>query len=156
MLSPHPRCRARSRSRSALVVLLAAAASGAGVPAQASLVRDLNPTVATVLSSSPTGYANPLLPAQHHENGPGGTFVSSFVRLGNAWYFAARTVAHGMELWRTDGTTAGTALVKDVRPGPQDGNPVLLANCNGRLFFGADDGVHGPEPWTSDGTTAGT
>ena len=40
--------------------------------------------------------------------GPGGQFVGEFVRCGSHHYFVATTVAHGTELWRTDGTAAGT------------------------------------------------
>jgi ELWxxDGT repeat protein len=38
-----------------------------------------------------------------------------------ALYFQAGDGTHGRELWRTDGTTAGTALVKDINPGAGDG-----------------------------------
>ena len=32
-------------------------------------------------------------------------------------YFTAETPVEGRELWRTDGTTAGTTFVKDIVPG---------------------------------------
>jgi ELWxxDGT repeat protein len=35
--------------------------------------------------------------------------------------FRARTEATGTELWVTDGTPAGTSLLKDILPGPGDG-----------------------------------
>ena len=64
---------------------------------------------------------------------------------------------HGEELWRSDGTTAGTALVKDIYPGTgNSSNPSELTNAGGFLFFAADDGTTGNELWRSDGTTAGT
>jgi ELWxxDGT repeat protein len=56
----------------------------------------------------------------------------------------------------SDGTTAGTVLVKDIRPGAYDGYPYHLAGVGGTLFFTARDGIHGRELWTSDGTRAGT
>ncbi len=71
-------------------------------------------------------------------------------------YFAADDGIHGMELWRTDGTLAGTHLAVDVRPGPEGSNPGELTDFNGRLFFRADDGQRGPSLWKSDGTAAGT
>jgi ELWxxDGT repeat protein len=38
------------------------------------------------------------------------------VRVGDTLYFAADDGSHGTELWRTDGTRAGTWLVKDINP----------------------------------------
>jgi ELWxxDGT repeat protein len=54
---------------------------------------------------------------------------------------------HGIELWATDGTRAGTKLVRDINPGRQSSSPLSLAAAGGRLFFGAWDGVHGVELW---------
>lgn len=62
----------------------------------------------------------------------------------------------GAELWKSDGTQAGTVLVKDIRPGPGGSNPEGLVNVNGVLFFRANDGVNGYELWKSDGTKTGT
>ncbi len=62
----------------------------------------------------------------------------------------------GIELWKSDGTAAGTVLVKDIRPGIFNSNPLSLTNVNGTLFFAANDGVTGFELWKSDGTAAGT
>jgi ELWxxDGT repeat protein len=62
----------------------------------------------------------------------------------------------GTELWRSDGTVAGTFLVRDIRPGSASSNPNNLLNVGGTLFFSADDGTSGTELWTSDGTEAGT
>ena len=61
----------------------------------------------------------------------------------------------GGELWKSDGTEAGTVMVKDINPNG-DANPRELVNINGILYFDADDGVHGRELWRSDGTEAGT
>ncbi|MCY2988109.1 MAG: hypothetical protein NTY19_09640, partial [Planctomycetota bacterium] len=62
---------------------------------------------------------------------------------------------HGYEVWKSDGTSAGTALVKDINVGTGS-YPRNLTNVNGTLFFQATDGSHGYEVWKSDGTTAGT
>ena len=61
-----------------------------------------------------------------------------------------------MELWKTDGTPPGTALVRDMVPGPDSSDPEGLTAAGGRLFFSARDGLHGRELWTSDGTARGT
>jgi ELWxxDGT repeat protein len=71
-------------------------------------------------------------------------------------FFVADDLTNGAELWKSDGTPAGTVLVKDIVPGSVGSNPRLLTNVHGTLFFSADDGVHGPELWKSDGTGAGT
>jgi len=63
---------------------------------------------------------------------------------------------YGQELWFTDGTAAGTRMVKDILPGSAHSYPRGLTVVSGRLYFTADDGVHGAELWTSDGTAAGT
>lgn len=76
--------------------------------------------------------------------------------LGNRLFFRAGNPADGVELWRTDGTSAGTAMVRDAYPGPGSGNPRDLVAAGGRLWFTALDPVHGRELWTSDGTRKGT
>jgi len=62
----------------------------------------------------------------------------------------------GYELWKSDGTVAGTRLVRDIRPGPESTPISSMTDVNGRLYFVADDGIHGYELWTSDGTLGGT
>ena len=43
-----------------------------------------------------------------------------FVQLGDVAYFTAETPAAGRELWRSDGTAAGTFMVKDINAGAGD------------------------------------
>jgi ELWxxDGT repeat protein len=76
--------------------------------------------------------------------------------LGGHLYFAADDGAHGVELWRTDGTAAGTVLVRDIGLGPIAGNPRELVVAKGKLYFTADDLLTGSELWVSDGSASGT
>ena len=91
-----------------------------------------------------------------------------YLTVGNGiLYFSADDGGEaGRELWRSDGTTAGTALVKDIYPGmsldpntgydtPNASNPAGLTSVNGLLFFSARADT-GTELWQSDGTAAGT
>ena len=60
------------------------------------------------------------------------------------------------ELWVTDGTPAGTRIVRDINPGRAASGPDELTAAGGRLYFAAAEETHGRELWTSDGTAAGT
>ena len=79
-----------------------------------------------------------------------------FVALGDRVFFAAADARHGLELWGTDGTPTGTALVRDIARGPVNGYPQGLIAWRGRLWLAARDRTTGMELWTSDGTAAGT
>jgi ELWxxDGT repeat protein len=89
------------------------------------------------------------------------TTTYGLTAVGNTAYFAADDGVHGPELWRSDGTKAGTRLVKDINPGsagsgPPKLGPTELTNVGGTLFFSAHDSTHGLELWKSDGTRVGT
>lgn len=73
-----------------------------------------------------------------------------------ALYFTASVPGYGRELWKTDGTKGGTALVKDINPGLSDSNPANFQVVNGLLFFTAKDSSFDIGLWRSDGTTDGT
>src|SRR5262249_49900555 len=80
---------------------------------------------------------------------------------GILYFIGPSTTGSGRELWRSDGTTAGTYIVRDSNPGTGHGiisNSALIA-YNGAVYFdGADsgDGFSGGTLWRSDGTSAGT
>jgi ELWxxDGT repeat protein len=71
-------------------------------------------------------------------------------------FFAANDGVHGSQLWESNGSPAGTAMVTDINPGTVGFSPSSLTNVSGTLFFVADDGVHGKELWRSNGLAAGT
>lgn len=107
-----------------------------GTTAGTSLVKDIYPGFIGALSDPPDSH--PLTVA------------------GGRIYFMAMTATSGRELWTSDGTDAGTQLVKDIRPGGASSDPRGIANLGGTLLFMANDGTHGQELWSSDGSDAGT
>jgi len=77
--------------------------------------------------------------------------------LGGRLVFFANDGVHGREPWTSDGTEAGTRLVKDVFPGAFDSSYGYGATAVGSvLLFPAHDSPNGWELWRSDGTEAGT
>ncbi|MEJ7586837.1 MAG: T9SS type A sorting domain-containing protein [Ferruginibacter sp.] len=73
--------------------------------------------------------------------------------------FAARTPASGIELFRSDGTNAGTVLLKDINTGSagaDSSNPRLFYQFNNTVLFLATDANNGEEVWRTDGTSGGT
>lgn len=63
----------------------------------------------------------------------------------NKLYFTADDGINGIELWRTDGTTAGTEMIEDINPA---GNSEVdfLTVLGSRLIFVANDPLNGYEP----------
>jgi ELWxxDGT repeat protein len=118
----------------AFLGLLLAALPALG-QAPAFLVRDINPS-----------HPAPIVNATGAESEGVGSF----------FYFVSNDGTHGSEIWRTDGTPAGTFLLKDICPGACSPFPRVLTGSNGLLFFFADDPEKGPGLWKSDGTPEGT
>ena len=98
------------------------------------LVKDITPT-------SPT-------------TGSGG--FGAMAEFNGRLFFPADDGVAGNELWSSDGSTAGTKLVKDVAPGDGDGVPggsasYLAGAALGSAFiFAGDDGVTGLEVYKRD------
>ncbi|HAS42144.1 MAG TPA: hypothetical protein DCS93_16830, partial [Microscillaceae bacterium] len=99
---------------------------------------------------------------------PGAGNGQNLVNVNGTLYFSGQDPFGRQELFKSDGTTGGTVLVKDINVNPISGNtrpsdPQNLTNINGTLFFTADDqgeGSNSPsvnrELWISNGTNAGT
>jgi len=83
-------------------------------------------------------------------------FPSEAVNAGGYIYYAYSNIPSNGELWKSDGTAAGTVMVKEIRPGSFGSFPANMFNINGIVYFTADDGTNGNELWKSDGTAAGT
>ncbi len=71
-------------------------------------------------------------------------------------YFMAYTAESGNEFWKSDGTSKGTVLIKDINPGKAGSLFSSFYQMNKVLYFGANDSIHGYEFWKSDGTSDGT
>ncbi|MCX7548794.1 T9SS type A sorting domain-containing protein [Xanthomarina sp. F1114] len=89
----------------------------------------------------------------------GFTLVNRVTKVNDIWFFVANIDSQNKEeLWKSDGTEAGTVLVKKFRPNSYDYayTKNLIAASNGTdLYFTANDGT-GMALWKSDGTTNGT
>ncbi|QSQ25865.1 HYR domain-containing protein [Pyxidicoccus parkwayensis] len=108
-----------------------------GTPGSAHLLKDINPGPESAFSLEDSDYSSAVVDGD--------------------FYFPVNDGVHGVELWTSNGTEAGTHLVKDIRPGPGSSRPSFLFDMgHGALLFRADDGVLGWEPWTSHGTAEDT
>lgn len=74
-----------------------------------------------------------------------------FMRHGNQAYFSAQMDDDTVGLWKTDGTSQGTELIKEGLA--IDSNYV---EYQGNVFFGGIDASHYSQIWKSDGTFEGT
>ncbi len=94
--------------------------------------------------------------------GPDGSNPEPLASIGSTLLLAADDGTHGLELWKTDLSEAGTVLVKDIHAGEENSlrtnsfSPPAAAELGGFVYFVADDGIHGWELWRSDGTEEGT
>ena len=87
--------------------------------------------------------------------GLGAGTANSVAVMGGLAFFCSIDADHGAELWRTDGTPAGTTMVADLAPGSASSSPASLTRLGDQLvFFARRGGVI--ELWRSDGTQAGT
>jgi ELWxxDGT repeat protein len=104
------------------------------------MVKDINPT-----STTPGAELNGGFPE-----------YQNFAFLNGKLFFRGNDNVNGKELWSTDGTTAGTSMVKNAVQGSAGLNIFQMAVLNGKIFFNASNTNDGSEMWISDGTAAGT
>ncbi len=83
--------------------------------------------------------------------------VAGNKQVGYKVYFTAQDAEHGEELWVSDGTVAGTRMVKDIFPGSTSSGVSWMQRFNDKVVFQAQSDTEiGTELWISDGTEAGT
>jgi ELWxxDGT repeat protein len=155
-----------------------------GTPAGTLLLEDINPGAASS-TPEPAGavlngylYFSAIRPAEGRElwktngteagtdilkdivPGPGTSNSTGFydmISTGTYLLFQAVDVNLGLELWKSDGTGAGTALLKDINPGPDSSDPKSFTTLNNNtILFTAFTGINGRETWKTDGSEAGT
>lgn len=117
-------------------ILALLAMSGALLSGQSlNLIKDINPGV--------------------EDGNPGG-----ILSYNGQLIFQADTEEAGVELWISDGTEAGTRLLRDINTDEDffngNSNPDQFIPFEGRVFFAAQTAAEGRELWVSDGTAAGT
>ena len=105
-----------------------------GLIAQASLIKDINTGVNSAFAYD----------------------VDDFVGFGNDVYFVAKDNSTGYELWKSNGTSQGTVLLKDINAGELSSTPRHLTVMGNKLFFTASTAAEGRELWVTDGTELGT
>ncbi len=109
-----------------------------GTPQGTSLLMNINPGTADFLTWN-DGFTN-------------------FHSDGQRAYFFANDGIHGAELWTSDGTPAGTMMVKDINPGLGKSMKSLtgFVTANGFTYFIANTPTTGTELYKTDGTDTGT
>jgi ELWxxDGT repeat protein len=85
------------------------------------------------------------------------------VTIGTTSYFFADDGTTGRELWKSDGTAAGTAFVKELTPGPAGTEVVQMLRAGDRAIILTQVKHHPTDEfatdfaiWSSDGTAGGT
>lgn len=77
-----------------------------------------------------------------------------FYSTGRKVYFGATDGVNGVELWQSDGTTAGTTMVKDLFPGTASSQQLsFVGNLGDTVLF---SNHAASSLWRTDGTAAGT
>ena len=113
----------------ALRLLLLAALAPLSAAAQGTLVKDINPPFGA--GSSPS-------------------YPQRFKALREKVIFAAIRQDVAQEIWASDGTEAGTILLKDINPSG-DSQPHELTLFRDRILFPARDADHW-QLWSTNGT----
>lgn len=80
-------------------------------------------------------------------NGIGGGQHGKFTKVGNSVYFITRNFNYNIEIWKTDGTSAGTLKLTEL---PSNTFPEKLFSFNNDLFFSVSSSQIFPQLWKLD------
>lgn len=87
----------------------------------------------------------------------GNGFLHGMTAFGDRVMFPANDSQHGTEMWISDGTAAGTRMLRDIAPGPlHSASLSSVAVLGGTALFVAKPLIGRTELWKTDGTEAGT
>jgi trimeric autotransporter adhesin len=81
-----------------------------------------------------------------------GSGQSAIRMAGENYYFSAYDDINGFELWKSNGTSSGTQLVKNVNIKAGSSFPKSFTALGNVVVFGANDIKHGFELWKTQGT----
>ncbi|MCB0700099.1 MAG: T9SS type A sorting domain-containing protein, partial [Chitinophagaceae bacterium] len=98
-------------------------------------------------------YVFEILPFHAVTKGP---LPENIVAIDTFLYCAAGNDTSGFEPWISDGTLAGSRMIKDIYPGNNSAHAGNFTSYNGKVYFSSNDGTNGYELWVTDGTTNGT
>ena len=87
--------------------------------------------------------------------GIGGTVTINGI-VNNRLLFSGVDTLYNAEPFVSDGTAAGTTLLKNIQTQGLGGFPTYLTPVGNRIYFSGTIGFSNIEPWYSDGTEAGT
>ena len=108
-------------------------------------VMDAGSNTSTLLLQYPVTSANNLIKCNDY-----------LTEYNGKLYFSALTSVNGPEIYASDGTVAGTKMVKEIKSGPSGSNPFGLVVFNNKIYFMATDDSNATSLWSSDGTESGT
>lgn len=76
--------------------------------------------------------------------------------IGNLMYFTGYDATNGAEPWITNGTAAGTHIIKDIKAGASPSYADGYIHMNGLVYFRAATTSTAATLWRTDGTETGT
>lgn len=91
-----------------------------------------------------------------HVKTAGNNVAANMAVLNSTLFLQIEDATAGIELYTSDGTTAGTILLKDIVPGSGDSNPRFFQSALGKILFRAGASPFVDSLYITDGTAAGT
>lgn len=117
------------------------------------VLNDVGRELFVIDTSSPAGGVQLVKDINY---GGGDSSPSLFEDMDGELFFSADDGISGMELWKSDGTGAGTVIVSNIAANGSSSWPGHKISVGDTLFFTANNGISGHELWKSNGTYSGT